>query len=212
MTRQEQLKLCKTCLKRRFSTKKGVVCSLTDEKADFDVICKDYDRDENVIVQEPVIEVKRKRKEKRKKTKREKVREVITRDDLFLILGFVLANVLIIRIILYFSLGYISTRNFIIFLVLTLLSISLALLFRDKKVKAYRFFGNLKFKLLYTLIFTFVHILFVLFTKSVDYIDLGKLVFINLSFVLIVSMLSYIVVKPIHLFRGRKLNRNEKIS
>jgi len=40
--RSEHLKYCTTCTKREFNKTKGVVCSLTNEWADFNSICKDY--------------------------------------------------------------------------------------------------------------------------------------------------------------------------
>ncbi len=45
-TREQQLEYCRTCQLRKFSNQKGIICSLTDEKADFIYECADYKRDE----------------------------------------------------------------------------------------------------------------------------------------------------------------------
>jgi uncharacterized membrane protein len=116
------------------------------------------------------------------------------------------------RLIIYFSLGYYTTRNFIIFLIITLISVSTAILLREKKEKVYRFFSDMKFKLLYTFVLTTVHILFVLFINTIGYFNYGYFVILNLLFVFIISMLSYVFVKPIHLIQSRKLKKNEKVS
>ncbi|MEX1001761.1 MAG: hypothetical protein WDZ35_06565 [Crocinitomicaceae bacterium] len=50
-TREEQLKSCKICRKRRFLMEKGLVCSLTNEWADFDDNCPEFEID-NVAAKE----------------------------------------------------------------------------------------------------------------------------------------------------------------
>lgn len=42
MDRSDQLKFCKICLNRTFSPKKGVICKLTNSKANFIGSCSDY--------------------------------------------------------------------------------------------------------------------------------------------------------------------------
>lgn len=42
MTRNEQLEFCKKCVNKRFSSKDGIICGLTNKPADFDGECKDY--------------------------------------------------------------------------------------------------------------------------------------------------------------------------
>lgn len=42
MTRDEHLKYCTICTKRKFDSKKGVVCSLTQEYANFETTCPDF--------------------------------------------------------------------------------------------------------------------------------------------------------------------------
>lgn len=45
MTREEQLKLCKACKNQKFDLTLGVICSLTNERADFDDACSSYVED-----------------------------------------------------------------------------------------------------------------------------------------------------------------------
>lgn len=211
MTRQEQLKFCKTCLKRRFNPKKGVVCSLTDEIADFDVTCDKYERDNNVIIQEPIEKTIPKKKEKKQKSKREKSPEKITKDDLFLILGIALTALFIIRLVYYITLGYHSVRNFIIYIIVLLISISTALLWRNKQEKGFRFFGDIKFKLLFTLFFTAFHLIY-LSTISFGYTRTGTIIFSNILLTFIISIISYLIVQPVYFIRKKISNKNEKVA
>lgn len=48
MTREEHLVFCKKCLNRKFDPKQGVICKITNQRADFDNECKDYDHDDSV--------------------------------------------------------------------------------------------------------------------------------------------------------------------
>ena len=43
MKREEHLKFCKRCKKQEFNSKKGIVCSLTGEIADFENECPDFE-------------------------------------------------------------------------------------------------------------------------------------------------------------------------
>lgn len=45
MTREEQLDSCLTCVNRKFTMDKGIVCNLTGRIADFEKECPDYDVD-----------------------------------------------------------------------------------------------------------------------------------------------------------------------
>jgi len=58
MTREEQLKFCKKCTHRKLDIKLGLICSLTNRKADFEASCNNFDVDEIVEKQlkERVIE------------------------------------------------------------------------------------------------------------------------------------------------------------
>lgn len=46
MTREEQLKFCSICVNRSFNPQIGMVCGLTNEKADFTVRCENFVEDE----------------------------------------------------------------------------------------------------------------------------------------------------------------------
>lgn len=49
-TRQDYIAICQTCLKSKFDKKKGLVCSLTSEYADFiNEECPDYKAEEKAI-------------------------------------------------------------------------------------------------------------------------------------------------------------------
>lgn len=45
MTREEYLEFCMICTKRKMDMGKGIVCSLTNEHANFDTNCKDFVKD-----------------------------------------------------------------------------------------------------------------------------------------------------------------------
>lgn len=45
MTREEMLKFCSVCKNRKMDLKRGLVCSLTDDYADFDPVCENYNQD-----------------------------------------------------------------------------------------------------------------------------------------------------------------------
>lgn len=42
MNVKDRIRVCKTCQNRRFDTKTGIVCGLTNLKPDFEYECKDY--------------------------------------------------------------------------------------------------------------------------------------------------------------------------
>lgn len=46
MTREEHLKFCKICMNRKMNMQKGLICSLTNEKANFESQCLNYVIDE----------------------------------------------------------------------------------------------------------------------------------------------------------------------
>ncbi|UKN02004.1 hypothetical protein K6119_00550 [Paracrocinitomix mangrovi] len=59
-TREQHLESCKICLKRKFIMEKGLVCSLTNEWADFDEDCPDFAIDNVSAKQQENIEAARK--------------------------------------------------------------------------------------------------------------------------------------------------------
>ena len=52
MTRAEYVAICETCLKRKNNLKKGLLCSLTNEYANFNTVCPDYAQDAVIIQQQ----------------------------------------------------------------------------------------------------------------------------------------------------------------
>ncbi|HSJ67102.1 MAG TPA: toxin-antitoxin system YwqK family antitoxin [Anditalea sp.] len=56
MTRKEHLQFCSKCTRRKFNEQVGLICSITDQKADFDPVCDHFIRDENVVDKEPIEE------------------------------------------------------------------------------------------------------------------------------------------------------------
>ena len=53
MTREEQLVFCKQCINRKMDMQSGLLCGLTNEKADFEESCDDFVKDESVK-EEPI--------------------------------------------------------------------------------------------------------------------------------------------------------------
>ena len=45
MTREEQLRFCSVCKHRKMDMQQGMLCELTNAKADFDGTCPNYDED-----------------------------------------------------------------------------------------------------------------------------------------------------------------------
>jgi len=56
MTREEHLKFCELCTNRKMNMKVGLICSLTDEIADFEDTCDNFTRDE--VAEEEVFKKK----------------------------------------------------------------------------------------------------------------------------------------------------------
>lgn len=48
MTREEQLKFCKACKNQKFDLNHGVICGLTNERANFSGFCSSYVEDEDL--------------------------------------------------------------------------------------------------------------------------------------------------------------------
>lgn len=49
LTRQEYVAICETCVKHKGDFKRGIVCSLTDDYANFDTTCPHYEKDELAV-------------------------------------------------------------------------------------------------------------------------------------------------------------------
>jgi uncharacterized membrane protein len=52
MTPNERIAVCKTCKNQSFNSQKGIVCGLTNEKANFSTECADYVADQEKIEKE----------------------------------------------------------------------------------------------------------------------------------------------------------------
>ena len=46
MTREERLAFCKICTHRKMDFNQGLICSITNSKADFEESCTDFDKDQ----------------------------------------------------------------------------------------------------------------------------------------------------------------------
>ncbi|WP_224491107.1 RDD family protein [Robertkochia flava] len=54
MTREEQLRFCKTCNHQTFDIKYGIICGITQEKANFEEHCEHYDVNQELVQKEEV--------------------------------------------------------------------------------------------------------------------------------------------------------------
>ena len=48
MTREEQLRFCKICTKQKFDLQQGIICSLTNKKADFEDKCDWFEENTSI--------------------------------------------------------------------------------------------------------------------------------------------------------------------
>ena len=64
MTREEQLQFCRVCRNRQMDYQKGLSCSLTNDIADFDGICPNYDEEAKEVEKEKQVQVERERSTK----------------------------------------------------------------------------------------------------------------------------------------------------
>ena len=67
MTRQERLKICKTCKNRKRDMERGLICAITNDIAVFETKCNDFIIDEDVAKKEKIKELNRGDIEKGKK-------------------------------------------------------------------------------------------------------------------------------------------------
>lgn len=63
MTREERVKSCEICLKRKFSFQQGIICGITDAVAVFEGKCIDFKEDEKAVEQ---VELKNEIRQKEK--------------------------------------------------------------------------------------------------------------------------------------------------
>lgn len=194
MTRQEQLKYCSTCQLKKFNPQKGIICSLTDDIANFEDTCPDY------LVDEKIIALERYKKEsigvKKKKKKKARIPEKFTSHDFYLLTAISLITVFFLRLMVYSEFTY-EHRNFSVYLyLLVFTSISVALLLRKKELKRYAVFGDLKFKIVFSVLLTILNVVYIIIVYGrFYYVILTGLSFLIITFLL--SILSIIVVKPV---------------
>lgn len=209
MTRQEQLRFCKSCLKRHFDPRRGIVCSITDEKADFSAVCPNYQRDENVELP-PVEDFNNTAKKNKTKSTRvtvPKVKEKIRLEDIYLILGVSLINTFLVRLIFFYNLSSDLEVFNVALMIFTFILIPVALFLRNKTHSANKFISDLKFNLIYVAFLTLLLILYSLLMG--EYYSFGKRVFAIILLSLISAFVGSIIVKPIRYFIRRK---NEKTT
>jgi len=64
MTREEHLRFCKVCENKSFDSKKGIICNLTGETADFEIDCENFNGNRDEIVSSENIELQESKKNK----------------------------------------------------------------------------------------------------------------------------------------------------
>ena len=52
MKREDQVKICSNCTLRKMNFKRGLLCGLTDEFADFEDSCPDFIKEERIVQKE----------------------------------------------------------------------------------------------------------------------------------------------------------------
>lgn len=67
MRREEHLKFCKKCSKRKLDSKHGFICALTGEIANFELVCNKFQLDERFIQEQKHVEINTKNIESGKK-------------------------------------------------------------------------------------------------------------------------------------------------
>ncbi len=99
MNRKNQLEFCKKCLNQKFDLHQGIICNLTNQKADFEENCENFTVDESKVQEVDSLKAPKKGREtKRIRTPKPKKKYI----EIF-ILGIVF---------LYFSNGVIGIPNF----------------------------------------------------------------------------------------------------
>lgn len=221
MTRQERLKFCKTCQNKKFDFNKGILCSLTNDFANFEDSCPDFQLDEKIQSlenykteqdnnQRVAVEKKRKKKERKKrerKIKREP--EKIRKPDIILILSLSLINLFIIRLIAYTSFSYVNKTGSLIILFSTFTIVVLADIFKNREKGPIRFRGTLKFRLILAV---FIALFYSLYDLAIPFTDNSfflTLIFTYI-FTFILSLLSYVFTIPFGLIFIDNTGANRK--
>jgi len=186
MTRQERLEFCKICSKRGFSPQKGIICSLTNDIADFEELCKDYIIDDRI---KGLADYKEKQ-EQVSKVKKKRSYEKVSADDIYLLIGITLIATFAIRFLYYinYSADLLYTQMIIF------LAGMASLILREKRTRKFSFWANFKFKGLFALLITLFQLLYkvIVFDQQMNLVR-EIIAFFTLSFLLI-SLLSASVV------------------
>ena len=208
MTRQEQLHFCKSCLNRNFDPRRGIICIITNEKASFSVVCPDYQRDENVKIEQKSEGNYQEKIKKIKKAKqaKPKIKEKLRIDDIYLILGLSLINTFLVRLAFYYTLSSDYGVYYTAILFSTIILFLIALIIRNKSHRGNKFFTDFKFNLVYIL---FLSLLLTLYSILMEeFYALGERFFQIIFISLIATLISSLFIKP---FRYIIRRRHDKI-
>jgi len=176
MTRQERLEYCNICNHRLFDLKKGIICDLTNDIADFEDSCNNYVVNEKLVTLEKLKDKREYRKvgkvkEKKPKKKHQRKPEKITWNDLWLIIAVSLSTTFIIRLLNYINPLDGSEVLLLIFLIIIIISSLIALKYKEQKPNNYKFINYLKFNILFSLILAITNSTYALFVIHKDITD-----------------------------------------
>lgn len=202
MTRKERLEFCKICQKQKFDFKRGIVCSLTNEHADFEKECPSFVLNEKIKALDAYkkdIEESKKEKNKIKKVKEKKIRikEHFLKEDWMLLVGFALLASFIIRLILYTQFNYVGNGINQYFNMVVFIACIVAVFFRKSKQDRNWFFSDIKFKILLASLITVINLIYVWIIYSHNgYLIRQFIILLIMSWLF--SFLSSILIIPIN--------------
>jgi len=185
MTRQERLKYCKTCNHKKFNFDKGIICSLTNNIANFEDLCENYLKDEKLVSLENFKTEKAKSK-KKKKSKTNYIPEKLTLNDFGLLISINLFSVFLYRLYSYLDINTPSMVNLLVFIIVIISSNIVTILLRERKIIKYRFKENLKFNIIYSILFTSINLIYLLLV----FLKLDANFFLYFSMLLVISFIS----------------------
>lgn len=205
MDRTQQIKFCRVCELSNFTIERGIICSLTNDKAVFESTCPDFTLKEGQVspYNSDNDDFITPEKEKRK-------RESFTNNDLWLMLSVVLGVTFFIRLNAYSELMGYKLRNFCwLFVLFNGNTISLVL--RKRTNYRFRFLGDLNFRLIIAIGISLLNAVYLVITSSHD----GWFVVLFCSLLLIssffISFLSSLAAMPIArlIFKKRQSDEDE---
>ena len=190
MIRQERLEYCKTCNKRGFNPNRGIICSLTNDIADFENSCQDYIIDGRIKGLANYKE-KKEKKEKAARIKKKRSQEKISIDDIFLLIGITLIATFVIRFNNYIN----HSEDLSFLLVIIFLSSTTSLFLRKKKARRVTFWTDIKFKALFAVMMTIFHQLYMIIvcSRTNEFIE-KTLVLLLLCFILSLLSVSVVII------------------